>query len=75
MQNIQPIYSPMPNHIEKREISALNNMFGCTPVGLITAKYKDKSKVNKINLILIKKIGKAFYSRDVNLNKIIKILN
>tara|TARA_B110000014_G_scaffold261170_1_gene252374 strand:- start:242 stop:1015 length:774 start_codon:yes stop_codon:yes gene_type:complete len=52
MQNIQPIYSPMPNHIEKREISALNNMFGCTPVGLITAKYKDKSNIMPASKII-----------------------
>ena len=52
MQNIQPIYSPIPNHIEKRELNVLNNMFGCAPVSLITAKYKDKSNIMPASKII-----------------------
>ncbi len=52
MQNIQPIYSPMPSHIEKREINALNNMFSCSPVSLLTAKYKDKSNIMPASKIM-----------------------
>ncbi|MDG1989798.1 MAG: flavin reductase family protein [Dehalococcoidia bacterium] len=45
MQTIEPIYSPFPAHIEKKELDVLTNLLQCSPVSIISTKYKGKSNI------------------------------
>tara|TARA_Y100001970_G_C14133535_1_gene803033 strand:+ start:229 stop:1296 length:1068 start_codon:yes stop_codon:yes gene_type:complete len=62
------------NHLNKVSLPTYDKNIKNKKIFDIMKKDK-KNEGKRFNLILIKKIGKAFYSRDVNLNKIIKILN
>ncbi|PZC40733.1 MAG: NADH-FMN oxidoreductase RutF, flavin reductase (DIM6/NTAB) family [Chloroflexi bacterium] len=49
MQSIDPIYSPFPTHIVKKDTSLILNMLHCSPVSLITSKYKGRTNIMPVS--------------------------
>lgn len=45
MQTIEPIYSPFPPNIEKKKLDVLSNMLHCSPVSIISTKYKGTTNI------------------------------
>ena len=64
------------SHWKDYDYAVVNNKLDTCLKKILSIIQKDKKNNDgKINLILLKKIGKAYYSRNVNKKYIIKISN
>ena len=75
MKNISKIdYEDVLNHLKKIKLPINDQRIKNNKIYELIKKDKKNSN-NKINLILLKKIGKAYYERNIEIKKIKEILN